>query len=640
MQRWIAPVFVGLLTVAATAALTFSQNNTAIDSAPAEPPTAPAVASTPTVAPESPAVAPASREQILAALAQEAPELLGRYIRIDTVNPPGNELAGARFIEEVLSSQPLIETRVLESAPGRGNLYARLRGTGSERPIVLLSHIDVVPADGAEWNHPPWVGIVHALTLLALAELDVRLSRDVIMLATADEETGGRLGAGWLVEHHRDLFANAEFVLNEGGFIRRAEGRPLVYNVNAGEKGPCWFRVIATGDPGHASRPAAETAVSRLVEALGALLAWERPLEVGPVVAGYYAAYAALDEEHARQFRQLDRALEDVEFREILAVTFTNKAARELVDRLGSLIGAAAADVWAGTFHGIGARMLRRHAEILRYPSAFSIYDADDQLRLIKELVAEANLDDTTFPPDAIRAYIEAAKHEAKLPGRGLGKRTDLFGHEAYGLFDRYQQRLRAHGAMDFGDLIVNVLELFHADEDLLRRYQRRFRHVFVDEYQDTNHAQYLMVSKLAAGHGNICVVGDDDQSIYGWRGADLRNILEFERDFGGAKIVHLEQNYRSTGNIIKAAQAVIANNRQRMTKAMWTDASDGPPVRLYAASDERDEARWIIDQLVDLGEDRNKAAVFYRTNAQSRAIEEELVRRRMPYVIVGATRF
>jgi DNA helicase-2/ATP-dependent DNA helicase PcrA len=161
-----------------------------------------------------------------------------------------------------------------------------------------------------------------------------------------------------------------------------------------------------------------------------------------------------------------------------------------------------------------------------------------------------------------------------------------------------------------------------------------------VDEYQDTNHAQYLMVSKLAAGYGNICVVGDDDQSIYGWRGADLRNILEFERDFGGAKIVHLEQNYRSTANIIKAAQAVIANNRQRMTKSMWTDASDGPPVRLYAAADERDEARWIIDQLVDLGEDRSKAAVFYRTNAQSRAIEEELVRRRMPYVIVGATRF
>lgn len=160
------------------------------------------------------------------------------------------------------------------------------------------------------------VGIVHALTLLALAELDLGLSRDVIMLATADEETGGRLGAGWLVENHHELFADAEFVLNEGGFIRREPGRPLIYNLNAGEKGPCWFRVVATGDPGHASRPAAETAVTRLVEALATLLSWERPLEVGPVVAGYYAAYAALDEEHARQFRQLDRALEDEEFRD------------------------------------------------------------------------------------------------------------------------------------------------------------------------------------------------------------------------------------------------------------------------------------------------------------------------------------
>lgn len=343
MKRWIAPVLVGTLTLAATAALTFSRGEKPVDLPMVDAAAAPTdavvpdalaqAAEAPTTA--SPPAAPASRDEVLAALARRAPELLGSYIRIDTVNPPGNEIEGARFLQGLLAAQPRIETQVLESAPGRGNLYARLRGNGKQRPIVLLNHIDVVPADAAEWNHPPFggqvvdgavhgrgaldckgVGIVHALTLLALAELDVALSRDVILLSTADEETGGRLGAGWLVDNHRELFADAEFVLNEGGFIHRSEGRPLIYNVNAGEKGPCWFRVVATGDPGHASRPAAVTAVSRLVEALSTLLAWQRPLEVGPVVAGYYAAYAALDEEHARQFRQLDRALEDTEFRE------------------------------------------------------------------------------------------------------------------------------------------------------------------------------------------------------------------------------------------------------------------------------------------------------------------------------------
>ncbi len=325
---------------------------------------------------------------------------------------------------------------------------------------------------------------------------------------------------------------------------------------------------------------------------------------------------------------------------EILAVTFTNKAARELRERLSTLVGPVGQDVWAGTFHGIGARLLRRHCDVLDYPSAFSIYDGDDQLRLIKEIVATHNLDDSTFPPDAIRAYIEACKHEAKVPGNGLSPRTDMFGSRAYEVFADYQKRLHANGAMDFSDLIVRVLDVFRLDPDLLAKYQRRFRYVFVDEYQDTNHSQYLMVSQLAAHHGNICVVGDDDQSIYGWRGADLRNILEFERDYGGAKIVHLEQNYRSTGNIIKAAQAVIGNNSERMAKKMWTEAEDGPAVRVYAAADEKDEARWIVDELIALGDERGKAAVFYRTNAQSRAVEEELVRRRLPYVIVGATRF
>ncbi len=325
---------------------------------------------------------------------------------------------------------------------------------------------------------------------------------------------------------------------------------------------------------------------------------------------------------------------------EILAVTFTNKAARELIERCAAEVGEAAADIWAGTFHGIGARLLRRHAETLDYPAGFSIFDGDDQLRLIKELVADANLDETLFPPEALRAYIEAAKNEARLPGRGLEMGTDPFRARAYLIFERYQARLRTLGAMDFGDLIVNVIELFRRDPDLLRRYQRRFRHVFVDEYQDTNHAQYLMVSMLAAGHGNLCVVGDDDQSIYGWRGADLRNILEFERDFPGARVIRLEQNYRSTANIIEAAQAVIANNAGRMGKRMWTSNAAGAPLRLYAAQDERDEARYIVDRLIALGSKRGDAAVFYRTNAQSRAFEEALIEAGLPYVIVGSTRF
>jgi len=325
---------------------------------------------------------------------------------------------------------------------------------------------------------------------------------------------------------------------------------------------------------------------------------------------------------------------------EILAVTFTNKAARELIQRCENQIGPRARDVWAGTFHGIGARLLRRHAAVLGYPEAFSIFDADDQLRIIKELVAEADIDETVVVPEAVRAYIESQKNEAVLPDRAGTRRTDYFGKTAADLYRKYQLRLRRLGAMDFGDLIVSLVELLRTDADLLARYQRRFRYVFVDEYQDTNHAQYLMVSMLAAGHGNLCVVGDDDQSIYGWRGADLRNILEFERDFPGARSIHLDQNYRSTANIIEAAHALISHNKARMDKRMWTANPPGAPIRLYKAGDERDEARYVVDSLRELGHERGRAAVFYRTNAQSRAIEEALIHAGMPYVIVGGTRF
>ncbi len=325
---------------------------------------------------------------------------------------------------------------------------------------------------------------------------------------------------------------------------------------------------------------------------------------------------------------------------EILAVTFTNKAARELVDRCASRAGGAAADLWTGTFHGIGARLLRRHGNELGYPTEFSIFDSDDQIRLIKQLLDEANIDPTVIPPEAVRAFIERQKNEARPPADVSSSGDDEFGNRAVDLYAVYQQRLKTLGALDFGDLILGVIVLFRENPELLERYQRRFRYVLVDEYQDTNHAQYLMVSMLAGGHRNLCVVGDDDQSIYAWRGADIRNILEFERDFAGAHVVRLDRNYRSTANIIEAAHAVISNNGARMDKRMWTENPDGTPITVFTAADERDEAAWVVEKLRGLGDARGDAAIFYRTNAQSRALEEALVSARMPYVIVGTTRF
>ncbi|MFT4571698.1 MAG: DNA helicase-2/ATP-dependent DNA helicase PcrA [Hyphomicrobiaceae bacterium] len=325
---------------------------------------------------------------------------------------------------------------------------------------------------------------------------------------------------------------------------------------------------------------------------------------------------------------------------EILAVTFTNKAAKELVARCQEMVGPAAKDLWAGTFHGTAARLLRRHADELGYTSSFTIFDMDDQMKLLKQLVADANLDDSIFRADAIRSVIDQAKNEARSPEQVRNTAADTFTIEAGKIYERYQERLVRMNAMDFGDLIVNALHLLEGDGNTARRYRARFRYVMVDEYQDTNRAQYRIVHSVAAGHGNLCVVGDDDQSIYGWRGADRRNILGFERDWPGALVVRLEQNYRSSSNIIEAAAAVIGHNSERHDKRMWTAAEPGPKITQYTATDERDEARWIASEIEQLGSRRSGAAVFYRTNAQSRAIEEEFVRRGLPYVIVGATRF
>jgi DNA helicase II / ATP-dependent DNA helicase PcrA len=325
---------------------------------------------------------------------------------------------------------------------------------------------------------------------------------------------------------------------------------------------------------------------------------------------------------------------------EILAVTFTNKAARELVERCRAMVGRAADDLWVGTFHGIGARLLRRHGSMLGYPPSFSILDTDDQIRLLKDVVAASGFAEGRVRPEFVRSFIDAAKNDARTPSDAMAAAESGADVDAATLYATYQQRLQTMGAVDFGDLIVGVLRLFRAHPDVLDRYRSMIRFLHVDEYQDTNRAQYLMVEMLAERHKNLCVVGDDDQSIYAWRGADPRNILEFERDFPGAKIVRLEQNYRSTRNIIDAAAAVIANNGSRHRKTMWTDSDPGAKIVCYHATDERDEARHVVSQLAALGQARGGAAVFYRTNAQSRAVEEELVRARINYVIVGGTRF
>ncbi|HXC50720.1 MAG TPA: UvrD-helicase domain-containing protein [Candidatus Limnocylindrales bacterium] len=325
---------------------------------------------------------------------------------------------------------------------------------------------------------------------------------------------------------------------------------------------------------------------------------------------------------------------------EILAVTFTNKAARELVERCRAMVGRAADELWVGTFHGIGARLLRRHGGLLGYPSSFSILDTDDQVRLLKDVIISSGFAEDRVRPEYLRSFIDAAKNDARNPSDAMAAAETAAEVDAASLYASYQQRLATMGAVDFGDLITGILRLFQSHPEVLERYQRSIRFLHIDEYQDTNRAQYLMVGMLAAHHRNLCVVGDDDQSIYAWRGADPRNILEFERDFPGAKVIRLEQNYRSTRNIIDAAAAVIAKNESRHSKTMWTDAEPGAKITVYHASDERDEARYVAADLMSLGAARGRAAVFYRTNAQSRAIEEELVRARMPYVIVGGTRF
>ena len=326
---------------------------------------------------------------------------------------------------------------------------------------------------------------------------------------------------------------------------------------------------------------------------------------------------------------------------EILAVTFTNKAAKEMRDRLSKLLPMGIKGMWINTFHSMCVRILRSDGERLGYTKDFTIYDADDTKRLVKDIMSEHGFDTKRYPENAVRSRISAAKNDLKLPGDM--PQNEPFAKVVATVYKAMQTRLKRANAMDFDDLLLNTYLLFRDNPDLVNSYGLRFRYILVDEYQDTNGAQYAITKMLAKVQGNLMVVGDDDQSIYSWRGADIRNILDFERDWPQAKTVKLEQNYRSSGNILEAANAVIANNTSRKAKRLFTDSPAGEKIRLYLAADERDEGRWIaseIEKLHDKGTSYNDMALFYRTNAQSRTLEDMFLRAGVPYQIVGGTRF
>lgn len=329
---------------------------------------------------------------------------------------------------------------------------------------------------------------------------------------------------------------------------------------------------------------------------------------------------------------------------QVIAITFTNKAAGELKDRLEREIGPDAQDVWAATFHSACVRILRRDIEKLGFPSSFTIYDTDDSIRVLKECLRELNIDDKSFPPRSVLGYISRAKDEMLLAPEYMEKvKGDFRLEKIADVYLAYQKKLWAAGALDFDDIIFHTVRLLQQHEDVRTFYQRKFRYVLIDEYQDTNHMQYLLAALLAGGYKNICVVGDDDQSIYRFRGATIENILSFEQEYKNARVIRLEQNYRSTGNILEAANAVIRNNRGRKGKNLWTDHGEGEKVQCYTASNEREEGMYVASQLMRAyreGKQWRDCAVLYRMNALSNQIEMALKSNSIPYRVVGGFRF
>ncbi|MBN2897559.1 MAG: DNA helicase PcrA [Clostridia bacterium] len=329
----------------------------------------------------------------------------------------------------------------------------------------------------------------------------------------------------------------------------------------------------------------------------------------------------------------------------ILAFTFTNKAAQEMKDRVSHLVGGESYGMWMGTFHSICVRILRGDAERIGYKSDFVIYDTSDQKVLVKECMKELNIDDKKLPVNSVLYRISGAKNDMVSPEAFEDEVSGQYPDELVAkVYKRYQTKIFKNNAMDFDDLIGNTLRLFDENPDVLAHYQQKFRYVHVDEYQDTNKAQYELINHLASGSGNLCVVGDADQSIYGWRGADIRNIYEFEKDFDRAKVIKLEQNYRSTKKILAVANAVIEKNQYRKDKNLWTENEDGDQIRYYQAMDEYGEAKFAVSEIQNLyeteGRRYNEFAVLYRTNAQSRVFEDVLLKNNIPYKIVGGLKF
>ena len=329
---------------------------------------------------------------------------------------------------------------------------------------------------------------------------------------------------------------------------------------------------------------------------------------------------------------------------QILAVTFTNKAAREMRDRVAAMIGGAAEGLWIGTFHAISTRILRRHAELVGLKSNFTILDQDDQIRLVKQIIEAEEIDDKRWPARAVHAAIERFKDRGLTPDRiGVAEAGDIADGRIGELYKIYQKRLLTLNAADFGDLLLHCVTLLTKNPDVLADYQRQFHYVLVDEYQDSNVAQYLWLRLLAQGRNNICCVGDDDQSIYSWRGAEVGNILRFEKDFPGAKVIRLEQNYRSTQQILSAASELISNNRGRLGKTLWTEAKGGDPIEVRAVWDGESEARFIGEQIETLqraGNALDGIAILVRASFQMREFEERLITLGVPYRVIGGPRF
>ena len=328
----------------------------------------------------------------------------------------------------------------------------------------------------------------------------------------------------------------------------------------------------------------------------------------------------------------------------ILAITFTNKAAEEMRQRVDSLVGIGAESIWVSTFHSMCVRILRRYIDRLGYDNRFTIYDTDDQKTLMKEVCRKTDIDTKRFKERMLLSVISSAKNEMILPEEfELNAGGDFVQLKIAKVYKEYEAQMRANNALDFDDLLVKTVQLLETQPDVRENYQERFRYIMVDEYQDTNTVQFRLVSLLAGKYRNLCVVGDDDQSIYKFRGANIRNILDFEKEFSDAKVIKLEQNYRSVGNVLEVANSVIRNNKGRKEKTLWTDNEKGEKIRLRQFDTAYDEAQFIAEDIKDetaQGANYSDHAVLYRTNAQSRLLEEKFVAMNIPYKIVGGINF